>query len=186
MIMHENWTDLVGWFNRARMFRRVHQGPTLRPTGSYLQIQIRSLVTLSHLPSDERYLSAKWIVSRDTIRSLVGRKNHRPTTNLSLSLSLQDDKKIRWNYLISGPTTNEITAQSWGVEFQLQLWSQLRNTVVGSIDKSIDFWYVISNFLSIGGEEHWASAHAFRRHARGSTLRIESRVRIESRKGMSG
>lgn len=77
-----------------------------------------------------------------------------PSSVQSFSFSLEDNKKIRWNYLISGQATNEIKAQSWSVEFQLQLW----NTMVRleSINPSISD-NVISNFLSIDGEEHRAS-----------------------------
>lgn len=133
--MQENWTDLVGWFSpgaRLECFEGCTRDPRLRPTW----IQIRSLVTLSYLPSHQRYLSAKWIVSRDTIRSLVGEENS-ILCPISLSLS-KTTKKIRGNYLISGPATNEITAQSWGVEFQLQLWSQAETRwSVRSINPSI-------------------------------------------------
>lgn len=127
-------------------------------------IQIHSLVTLSYLLSTI-LLSTEWIVSRDTITGW-----RIPFSVQFFSFSLEDNKKIRWNYLISGQATNEITAQSWGVEFQLQLW----NTMVRleSINPSISDTF-ISNFLSIGGEEHRASMDASRATLGASLSKVE-------------
>lgn len=114
------------------MFRRVHQGPQ---TSSYLNSNPLSRnPVVSSIPPTISLGKVNRLTWYDTIARWRG--EFHPLSNLSFSL--EDNKKIRWNYLISGPASNEITAQSWGVEFQLQLWSQAETRwSVRSINPSI-------------------------------------------------